>query len=136
MIGALGMMLGPVIGGVITNYFSWHWIFWVNLPIGIINIMLAMQWLNTNEPQHPPPLDKLGFILFGTALASLTFGLSALSETNISSFISLSIILVSIILLLFYGLHSRNQPHPIIKTNLLRFRSSPFQPRSATVVIN
>ena len=122
-IGSLGVMLGPVIGGFITNHFSWHWIFWVNIPVGILAIFLSIYWLQESEPQPVAPLDKVGFILFGGALAGFTFGLSALSETTVKLSIALGITLLSIILLIAYILHSRNQLHPIVKTDLLRIRT-------------
>jgi len=122
-IGALGIMLGPLIGGVITTHFSWHWIFWINIPIGCLAILLANAWLDVTPPESVPPLDKIGFLLFGTALAGFSFGLSALSETSIDTMLSLSIILLSLLFLVAYVWHSHYQPHPIVKTELLRFRT-------------
>ena len=96
MVGALGMMLGPVLGGQITHYLSWHWIFWINLPIGCLAIGLAMYGL-TNPPAQPvPPLDKMGFLLFGLGLALLTFGLSEMSESTISFLHSILIFILEI----------------------------------------
>lgn len=122
-VAALGMMLGPVIGGFITHYFSWHWIFWVNIPVGIFAIIMSAYWMESTKPQPVPPLDKIGFALFGASLAGLTYGLSALSETTNSRAVALSIIIASIVLLIVYTVHSRHQSHPIIKTELLRFRT-------------
>ena len=123
-IGALGPMLGPVIGGFITSHFSWQWIFWVNIPVGIIAICLAYYWLKEDsKTPKVPPLDKLGFVLFGSALAGLTMGLAALSETMVTFSIALNVILFSLFLLLSYMLHSRSILHPIVKTDLLRIRT-------------
>ena len=123
MVGALGMMLGPVLGGQITHYLSWHWIFWINLPIGCLAIGLAMYGL-TNPPAQPvPPLDKMGFLLFGLGLALLTFGLSEMSESTISFLHSILIILMAMGLFIAYVFHSRKQPHPIVKTELLMMRT-------------
>ena len=83
-IGSLGMMLGPVIGGFISHYFSWHWIFWVNIPLGLLAIILASIWIEDSARISVPPIDMLGFILFGSGLASFSFGLSTLSDTNFS----------------------------------------------------
>jgi EmrB/QacA subfamily drug resistance transporter len=123
MVVALGMMLGPVLGGFITHYLSWHWIFWVNIPIGIINIVLALHWLKAIPPQTVPTLDKLGFVLFGTGLAGLTFGLSAFSESSISMWVAGGIMMAAIFLLLGYILHSRKIKHPIVKNVLFTKRS-------------
>lgn len=123
MVGAIGIMLGPVVGGMITHYFSWHWIFWVNIPVGIFAIILANHYLTENKLESVPPLDKLGFVLFGSSLAGLTFGLSALSETAMPLYTVLSIIGISLLLLVGYALHSHTQNHPIVKTDLLRIRT-------------
>lgn len=123
MIGAMGMMLGPVIGGVITHYLSWQWIFWVNIPFGAITIALAYYFLPIEQLEPVPPLDYLGFVLFGTSLAGLTFGLSALSETMISHSIAFFILFSSILLLIAYTTHSKKQEHPIVNIKLLDFRT-------------
>jgi EmrB/QacA subfamily drug resistance transporter len=123
IVGALGMMLGPMLGGFITHYLSWRWIFFVNIPVGLLNIMLAQRWLVATEPQLVHRLDKLGFILFGLGLASLTFGLSALSETAIDKSLVTLILLLAGLLLLFYFRHSRKQIHPIVNTALFNFRT-------------
>lgn len=123
IVAAMGMMLGPVFGGVITHVLSWPWIFWVNIPVGLMTMLLAKHWLTETTPHHVMPLDKLGFVLFGGGLATLTFGLSSLSESNVPSIYALSIIAIAITLLIFYTLHSRTQKNPIIKTQLLASRT-------------
>ena len=122
-VGTLGPMLGPVIGGYLTTHFTWHWIFWVNIPVGLLAIGLAYFWLDSSELHPVPPLDKLGFVLFGAALAGITFGLAELSETTANSSTALSVILFSVFLLIAYMLHSRSLSHPIVKTNLLQHRT-------------
>lgn len=123
MIAALGMMLGPVLGGIITKQFSWHWVFWVNGPIGFLAVILAY-FLLPQMPARPVyALDKIGFLLFGSGLATLTLGLSALSESDVFFFQSLGIIGVSVILLVAYTWHSLNKEHPIIKVQLFYIRT-------------
>ncbi len=123
MVGALGMMLGPVIGGVITHYFSWHWIFWVNIPVGMMAIVLSDYYLPSEKLTPAPSLDTIGFFLFGASLAGLTFGMSALSESTISHHTALTILLCSVILLIAYRKHSKRQAHPIVRMDLLQLRT-------------
>ena len=122
-IGALGMMLGPVIGGFITPNLSWHWIFLLNVPVGIVSITLAYYWLDNTKPQKVPALDKLGFILFGTALAGFTYGLSMLSELTINPITSLSVVCMSILMLIIYIWHSYHQLHPIVNIDIFRLKT-------------
>ncbi|WP_131783485.1 MFS transporter [Legionella gresilensis] len=123
MIGAIGLMLGPVLGGLITNYFSWRWIFWVNAPIGLIAFLLAYYLLPYMPPRQVHRLDKLGFILFGSSLALLTYSFASFSETLLSDARSLITISAAILLLLSYAWHSQNKSHPIVKINLLSIRT-------------
>lgn len=124
IVGALGLMLGPVIGGLIVHYFSWPWIFWVNIPIGLITIVLSYFWLDDLKTRgNVPPLDPLGFLLFGIGLAGFTFGFSTLSETTIPYLRSLIIILLSILILVIYFWYSHKKLHPIVKTDLLKIRT-------------
>src|SRR5271165_1358832 len=74
----LGPVLGPPLGGFITTYFHWRWIFYINIPIGVLGLVLSWKYIaNVVEP-HTPPLDKLGFALSGTGLAAFVFGLALL----------------------------------------------------------
>lgn len=123
IVAALGMMLGPVLGGFISHNFSWRWIFWVNIPVGLANIWLAYHSLKDTPPITVHPLDKLGFILFGSALAIFTFGLSMLSETLISQVYAFSLLGIATGLFVIYYYHSRNQQHPIINTQLFAIRT-------------
>ncbi|MCX7115101.1 MAG: MDR family MFS transporter [Gammaproteobacteria bacterium] len=123
MVGGIGLMLGPAIGGYLTHYLSWHWIFWVNIPIGITAIMLAKCWLEEVPPQPVKPFDGLGFVLFGAALAGLTFGLSALSETTMSDTVAVSVLSGSVLLFIAYTIRSKRQLYPVVNLSLLRLRT-------------
>lgn len=123
MMGALGMMLGPLLGGIITYHFSWNWIFWVNVPVGMIGWGLAYYFLPAMGPQPVPSLDKWGFLLFGFALAGFTIGMSSVSETRISHGVGLTIMGLSTLLMIGYWQHSKHNKNPIVRISLLRFRT-------------
>ncbi|WP_419420144.1 MFS transporter [Legionella sp. D16C41] len=123
MIGAIGLMLGPVLGGLISNYFSWRWIFWVNAPIGLGTLLLANFLLPAMPARVVPQLDKIGFILFGSSLALLTYSFASFSETRLSDIRSILTISMAIALLILYSWHSQNKAHPIVKIHLLSIRT-------------
>ncbi|HSW69909.1 MAG TPA: DHA2 family efflux MFS transporter permease subunit [Gammaproteobacteria bacterium] len=123
MVASLGLMLGPVLGGFITHYFSWRWVFWVNIPVGIFAIIAAYYFLEYMPKKNVLPLDLSGFILFGSALAAFTFGLSALSETFLSDKIAVSIIAISVFLFMTYVIHSRKINNPVINVSLFQYRT-------------
>ena len=64
----IGPIVGPPLGGFLTTYLSWHWIFWINVPIGILGIALVSRFLPVGAPRVPRPVDLLGFVLSGAGL--------------------------------------------------------------------
>jgi MFS family permease len=120
-ISSLGNMLGPLLGGFISTHFSWRWIFWVNAPFGFITIYLAHKFLPKMAKHKVPKLDKIGFLLFGIGLASLTFGLSCLSEQHLPIKTALITILGAILLLIMYFRRSKHQKHPIVHLELFQY---------------
>jgi EmrB/QacA subfamily drug resistance transporter len=120
---SLGLMLGPLAGGFITDNLSWHWIFWVNIPVGILAVCTASYWIKDTHPKRPRPLDIVGFILFGGGLAALTFSLSDLSETTANQEMALFIMCIAVTMLICYFFYSRNKRHPIINIKLFSIRT-------------
>jgi EmrB/QacA subfamily drug resistance transporter len=123
MVGALGTMMGPVLGGLLTYYVSWHWIFWVNVPLGFLVCGVAYRYLPHIPQKVTPPLDIPGFILFGMSLGGLTFGLSAFSNNALPLWQANSILCGAFGLLLIYFWYSSASRHPIFNTQLFAKRS-------------
>lgn len=123
MVAAFGLMLGPLLGGIIVAHFSWRWIFWVNIPAGALTVVLGLSFLPEMPSILVPPLDKMGFFLFGSGLALLTYGLSTLSESSIYLTESLLIIILASLLFVCYIRHSRHKAYPVVKTDLLSIRT-------------
>src|SRR5690348_18112705 len=74
----IGPICGPPLGGFITTYASWHWIFIINVPIGLIGIALATRFIPNIRTEYPYPFDLIGFILSGLGIGGLAFGLSVM----------------------------------------------------------
>ncbi|RWK93250.1 MAG: MFS transporter [Mesorhizobium sp.] len=123
----VGPLVGPPVGGFITTYFSWHWIFLINVPIGLIGIWLATRFLPETGPAQTPPLDFIGFVLSGLAASGIIFGLSVVSLPAlppIAGFLTVAVGLVSAVL---YLLHARRAKNPLLALELFRnqvFRAS------------
>src|SRR5471030_2965861 len=75
-------ILGPPLGGFITTYASWHWIFFINVPLGALAMILAWRLFPQARPAEPKHFDKRGFVLTGVAMLSLVTGLELLSQDH------------------------------------------------------
>ena len=73
----LGPVLGPPIGGFVTTYFSWRWIFLVNVPLGILGIVLVTLFFDNPKEETRRPLDWVGFVLTGGALFCIMYSIEA-----------------------------------------------------------
>lgn len=124
MVVSIGLMIGPLAGGFITDHFSWNWVFWINIPVGIAAACLTLVFLPPSPPhKHVRPFDFIGFFLFGGGLATLTFSLAYLSETTANQSIAYLVLCISLLLLTNYFLYSRRLAHPILNTNLFKLRT-------------
>ena len=78
----IGPICGPPLGGFITTYFSWHWIFIINVPIGVLGLAMATFYIPDIQAERPARFDFVGFVLSGLGIGGLAFGLSVLALPN------------------------------------------------------
>jgi EmrB/QacA subfamily drug resistance transporter len=116
----LGPVVGPPIGGFIVTYFSWRWIFDINVPIGIAGIILATLYIHDVREPSSGRFDLVGLIFSGTSLSCLMFGLELASRGAASLRLTAAIILVGLVAGVFYVLHSRRQTDPLLDFRLMR----------------
>lgn len=119
----LGPMLGPPVGGFITTYFHWRYIFWINVPIGILGITLVTLFIENIRDEDVGPLDVVGFVLSGIGLSSLVFGLTILGRGFAPAWLVAALILGGAMVLAAYVRHARRVDHPIIDLSLLRIQT-------------
>ncbi|WP_312952384.1 multidrug transporter subunit MdtD [Superficieibacter sp.] len=122
MPGLVGPILGPLLGGVLVTWASWHWIFLINIPIGVAGLLYAQKYMpNFTTPRRS--FDMSGFLLFGLGLVLFSSGMELFGEKIVASWIALLIIAVSIILLLSYIRHARRHPNPLIALPMFKTRT-------------
>jgi EmrB/QacA subfamily drug resistance transporter len=120
--GLVGPMLGPVLGGLIVGYFHWRFIFFVNIPIGLLGLLMVYIHLpDYREETHP--LDVVGLILFGSGVALLSYVLEIFGEHTLGVGQILGLLAISFSLLGGYLLHARSIAHPLLQLGLFRIRS-------------
>src|ERR1700738_1264885 len=117
----LGPVLGPPVGGFITTYFHWRWIFWINLPIAALGMVLATLFVPNVRGETISRFDYLGFILSGIGLAGLVSAAAALDASGMPLWIVIGLFLMGSVSVVLYVFHARRAEAPIIDLRLLRF---------------
>jgi EmrB/QacA subfamily drug resistance transporter len=118
--GALAPILGPAVGGFIVTYFSWPWIFFLNLPIGIAGVLLVQNYIPDVKEDDVPPLDLFGFLLAATALASMVFSFESMGRGLVPLPLVIGMVALGITCAAFYFFHFKRTVNPIIDLGLMR----------------
>ncbi|MGV8927889.1 MAG: MFS transporter [Ewingella sp.] len=116
-------ILGPPIGGFITTYASWHWIFFINVPLGALAIILAWRLLPNKISSGKQPFDIKGFIMMGVAMLCLVIGLELCSKQQVNLTYTLSLLTIGGITLWMAVRHLRNAAFPMIRLDSLKVNS-------------
>ncbi|TDR79904.1 EmrB/QacA subfamily drug resistance transporter [Paludibacterium purpuratum] len=116
----LGPVIGPPIGGFITTYFDWRWIFLINVPISAVGLWLSSRYLQHWRDDHCPPLDWPGFLLSGIGSAMAMLGLALVGSGLLPAAWIWLLCLLGAVLLYAYWRHAANTDQPLLDLNLLR----------------
>lgn len=117
----IGPVLGPLVGGYLVDYLSWHWIFLINIPIGLIGIYLSLK----NMPDFKSDateFDLKGFLIFAGASLFLSIALELLGSGKVTTPILLVFILGFLMLYLYYK-HAKSSDHALFPLNLFQVRT-------------
>lgn len=117
----LGPVFGPPIGGFITTYFNWRFIFFINVPIGILGVFLATRFIENVRAEDVPPLDLRGLVLSGLGLSGVVFGFAVLGQSLVPLSLALGVLAVGLFCLFLYWRHAQRTPHAVIDLKLLRY---------------
>ncbi|CAH1660528.1 EmrB/QacA subfamily drug resistance transporter [Hyphomicrobiales bacterium] len=115
----LGPVFGPPLGGFITTYFHWQWIFFINIPIGIAGILLATAFFENIREEDVPPLDVTGALLSAVGLSLVMFGLATGGRHLVSPVISAGATIIGALAIASYVWHAKRTPHPVLDFALL-----------------
>ncbi|WP_441242260.1 MFS transporter [Tardiphaga sp. 768_D3_N2_1] len=116
----IGPVIGPPLGGFITTYFSWHWIFLINLPIGCLGIYLALRYIDPIRSEDPERFDLLGLVLAGIGLAGIAFGLSVAGLNLLPWPIVAALVGIGTVSMTLYVIHARRTASPVLDFSLMR----------------
>jgi len=116
----IGPVIGPPLGGFITTYFSWHWIFLINIPIGLLGIVMALKYIDPIKSENPERFDLYGMLLAGIGLAGIAFGLSVAGLNLLPWTIVAALVTIGTIAMTLYVLHARQTGSPVLDFSMLR----------------
>jgi EmrB/QacA subfamily drug resistance transporter len=116
----IGPLIGPALGGFITTYISWHWIFLINIPMGLVGIVLATIFIEDVRAETPDPFDARGAVLAGLGIGGLAFGGSLLGLNILPTGVVLALVVTGASAAYAYVRHARRTPAPVLDLALLK----------------
>jgi hypothetical protein len=119
----VGPMVGPVVGGFLTDYASWRWIFFLNIPFGLLGGLLALRFFENFRAPSPTQFDLVGFVMAGVALFLLELAIENVGHPAIPPALGFALFPVALLMLLAYWHHARHSPAPVLDLNLLSIKT-------------
>jgi EmrB/QacA subfamily drug resistance transporter len=120
----LGPVLGPPVGGFIVTYASWRWIFFLNVPIGILGLVLVSILIENQKEPETPAFDVAGFALAAIGLVGTMSGFEAIGRGGLPLGVALVLVAIGFAAVILYVRHASRHPNPIL--DLLLFRVPTF----------
>jgi EmrB/QacA subfamily drug resistance transporter len=118
--GLIAPVIAPLAGGLITTYASWHWLFLINAPLGVVAFAVAWRLVEKTQVTVPPPLDWVGVLLTCVGLGGLTYTANLLSRPTLAVGETAGFAGVSVALLIGAAWHLSRTPHPLLNLQTLR----------------
>jgi EmrB/QacA subfamily drug resistance transporter len=131
---AVGVSTGPTLGGLIVEHVSWRYIFYLNVPIGVLGLIATFRLLPSDTRRVSSRFDPIGAVLLAVALASLTAGISLGQELGFTQTVPLALDFLCVIAAVLFVFHERRHPHPVVDFSL--FRNRLFASASSSQVLS
>jgi len=119
----IGPIIGPPLGGLLVTYASWHWVFLINLPIGVLGIVMVRRYIGEFRDAAAPRLDWTGFLLSALCLASLVVSFEAIGHQSLPLAVIAVLTGIGVVCAFLYRWHARHHPHPILDLELMKIRT-------------
>src|SRR5207302_7053618 len=116
----IGPVIGPPLGGFITTYALWDWLFLINIPIGLLGIFMALRFIDPIKSEEREPFDLYGMVLAGIGLSGIAFGLSVAGLNLLPWSTVAALVIGGSISMTLYVLHARRTGSPVLDFSLLK----------------
>ncbi len=121
--GMLGPTMGPLVGGFITTYFSWHWNFFINVPIGFAGVLVALRFVPEIRMPRPSAFDVPGFLIIACGLGTAQFAIENLGRQTLAVPTEALLLAGAAAILLLYGRYAAQRPNPVLDLKMFRGRT-------------
>jgi EmrB/QacA subfamily drug resistance transporter len=126
--GGVGRMIGPLFGGLIVTVASWRWIFFINVPMGLLTVTMALMMITPDKPRGTdgvpsPRFDGMGFALLATGLVGVMGSVSLAGKHVLPLSLDIAIGILGILGFILYYRHSRRTAYPLLDLSILEFSS-------------
>jgi EmrB/QacA subfamily drug resistance transporter len=121
--GLIGPLIGPTVGGWLSQYSSWHWIFLINLPVGALGAAATLKFMPQFRGAHIAKFDLTGYLMIAAAMVAISLGLDGLSELHLRHASVVILLVFGLAALCGYWLHAAQRPQPLFSTQLFGISS-------------
>jgi EmrB/QacA subfamily drug resistance transporter len=121
--GLIGPLIGPALGGWLVKIASWHWIFLINVPVGLIGCIATFIFMPDSRNPDTPKFDMKGYLLLVFGMVAITFALDGRTEFGFAHATTLVLLLLSLACFVAYGLHAVRAPQPIFSLDLFKIHT-------------
>jgi MFS family permease len=121
--GMIGPTMGPLVGGFITTYFTWHWNFFINVPIGLIGMGIALRYIPDVRMPRPSAFDVAGFIIVAFGMGTAQFAIENLGRHTLDDVTETLLIGLAIAILAAYWVYARRRPAPVLELKMFQTRT-------------
>ncbi|HXI99632.1 MAG TPA: DHA2 family efflux MFS transporter permease subunit [Micropepsaceae bacterium] len=121
--GMIGPTMGPLVGGFITTYFTWHWNFFINVPIGLVGVVVALRYIPDIRMPRPSAFDVTGFIIVACGMGTAQFAIENLGRHTVDDRSEALLIGLALAILAGYWAYARRHAAPVLELKMFRIRT-------------